>query len=117
MKKSKFPNIQKGSFSVQQSQLQQTRYQATLSNLFWPFSKISFEPYSDDIEGANFYKNISAPNNLNIDYTIKINASSGGICQTAISNSLVIDSKLLIIEPSPFHSSPFADFSDEIQST
>lgn len=59
VKKSKFPNIQKGSFSVQQSQLQQTRYQATLSNLFWPFSKTSFEPYSDDIEGANFYKNIS----------------------------------------------------------
>ena len=38
----------------------------------------------------HFYKNISAPNNLNIDYTIKINASSGGICQTAISNSLKI---------------------------
>jgi gliding motility-associated-like protein len=38
----------------------------------------------------HFYKNISAPNNLNLDYTIKINASSGGICQTAISNSLKI---------------------------
>jgi gliding motility-associated-like protein len=36
----------------------------------------------------HFYKNINAPNNLN--YTIRINASSGGICQTAISNSLKI---------------------------
>ena len=38
----------------------------------------------------HFYKNINAPNNLNLDYTIKINASSGGVCQTAISNSLSI---------------------------
>jgi gliding motility-associated-like protein len=36
----------------------------------------------------HFYKNINAPNNLNLDYTIKINASSGGICQSEISNSL-----------------------------
>ena len=38
----------------------------------------------------HFYKNINAPNNLNLDYTIKINASSGGICQSEISNSLSI---------------------------
>jgi gliding motility-associated-like protein len=38
----------------------------------------------------HFYKNINAPSNLNLNYTIKINASSGGICQTAISNSLSI---------------------------
>ena len=38
----------------------------------------------------HFYKNINAPSNLNLNYTIKINASSGGVCQTAISNSLSI---------------------------
>jgi gliding motility-associated-like protein len=38
----------------------------------------------------HFYKNINAPNNLNLNYTIKINASSGGICQSEISNSLSI---------------------------
>lgn len=60
VKKSKFPNIEKGSFLPQTNQLQQTSFQNFITKAFWPFPNTSFESYNDDIEGANFYKNISA---------------------------------------------------------
>ena len=60
-------------------------------NIYWGDgdSSIIQEPSLNQIY-KHFYKNINAPSNLNLNYTIKINASSGGICQTAISNSLSI---------------------------
>jgi len=38
----------------------------------------------------HFYKNITAPASLNLNYAIKVNASSGIVCQAAVTNTISI---------------------------
>ncbi len=38
----------------------------------------------------HFYKNITAPSSLNLNYAIKLNASSGIVCQAAVTNTVSI---------------------------